>query len=159
VEGYILHVDRLERGVPRVDLDSEHSELFQRALEAMTDRLGEAAKNIYIENTTYDMTYFSAILMRNGFNVCMDAGHLSLHNHDFGRFAEVYGPRVRQVHLHGVAGGRDHQAFTGFDAVAEKCISRFLSGFTGAVIIEVYNLHDLIKSAEFIEGAFGHEFS
>jgi sugar phosphate isomerase/epimerase len=158
VEGYVLHVDRLERGVPRVELDSEHSELFQRALEAMTVRLGEAAENICIENTTYDMTYFSGILMRNRFNVCMDAGHISLHNHDFCRFIEVYGPRVRQVHLHGVAGGRDHQALTGLDAVAERCISQLLSGFTGSVIIEVYNLHDLITSAEFISGAFGHDF-
>lgn len=154
VEGYALHVDRLEHGSPIVELDGKNSELFQRALEAITGRLGRAAENILIENTAYDLTYFGGIIMRNLCRVCLDAGHLSLYNHDFERFVQIFGPRIGQVHLHGIEGGRDHQALNGFDAATGGSISRFLHGFTGSVIIEVYNLHDLVKSTEYITRVF-----
>lgn len=151
VEGYVLHVDRLVNGAPRVEPDAVHRELYHRALDAIRARLGSAAANICIENTTYDLVFFSGIIMKSACNVCLDAGHLALHNQDPEKFIEVFGPRIRQVHLHGIAGGRDHQALTGLDAGTSGSISRFLHAFNGSVIIEVYNFLDLVKSAEYIE--------
>lgn len=152
IEGYVLHVDRLERGIPSVGLDAAHAELFQRAIGAITDRLGpDAAANIYIENTTYDLVYFSRTILRNPCRVCCDAGHLMLHHHDLRRFVEIYGGKIAQAHLHGVDAGRDHQALTGADEIFSGGVARFLRKFSGSVIIEVYNLHDLVKSMEYIE--------
>lgn len=154
VDGYILHVDALEHGSPRVELSRDQLVFFQRSLDAITGRIGDAAGNILIENTTYDLTYFSGILMRSLFQVCMDAGHFVLHNHDAGRYMELFGPKIRQVHLHGVSGGRDHRVLTDLDTLSMRNVSPFLKKFTGSVIIEVYNLNDLIKSVEFLEKNF-----
>lgn len=151
VDGYVLHVDTLAKGSPSVDLDKDHFNLFHRAIDAITATLGSSAQNILIENTNYDLTFFSSLIVRSGCGVCMDAGHLALYNHDSGRFMEIFHQKIRQVHLHGVTGGRDHQALTGLDTVAEGFFSQFLRRFAGSVIIEVYNLKDLVKSGEYIE--------
>ncbi len=151
VDGYVLHVDRLVKGSPSVDLDREHFNLFHRALDAMSAKLKNSARNICIENTNYDLTFFSSLILRSQCSVCMDAGHLSLYNHDYGRFTEVLHQKIRQVHLHGVSGGRDHQALTALDAVSAGLFNHFLKDYTGSVIIEVYNLKDLVKSGEYIE--------
>lgn len=154
IEGYILHVDRLEHGVPVVEHDGRNVELFQRALNALSGRLGGTMNNIYIENTTYDLTFFGGVIMRNQCRVCLDAGHLSLHKQNLGRFVEILGPRIEQVHLHGVVDGRDHQALTAFDIATDGALSRLLGTFAGSVIIEVYNFKDLVKSTEYIERIF-----
>ncbi len=151
IDGYVLHVDRLVKGSPSVDLDREYFNLFHRALDAISARLANSAKNILIENTTYDLTFFSSLIMRSRCSVCMDAGHISLHGHDYGRFIELFHQKIRQVHLHGVSGGRDHQALTGLDVVSAGLFNHFLKDFAGSVILEVYNLKDLVKSGEYME--------
>jgi len=151
VDGYVLHVDRLVKGSPSVDLDREQFNLFHRALDALSVKLANSAMNIYIENTNYDLTFFGSLIMRSRCSVCMDAGHITLHGHDYGRFIEVFQRKIRQVHLHGVSGGRDHQALTGLVAVSSGLFNHFLKDYTGSVIIEVYNLKDLVKSGEFVE--------
>jgi sugar phosphate isomerase/epimerase len=155
IDGYVLHVDALEHGSPRVELSRDQLLLFQRSLEAMAGRIGQAAGNILIENTSYDLTYFSGIIMRSPCQICMDAGHFVLHHHDAGRYIELFNSRIRQVHLHGVSGGRDHRALADLDTLSGRSVSLFLKKFAGPVIIEVYNLNDLIKSAEFLERNFG----
>jgi len=154
VDGYVLHVDKLVKGSPGVELDREHFNLFHKALDAISVRLGNSANNILIENTSYDLTFFSSLIVRSKCSVCMDAGHISLYNHDYGRFIEVFHRKIRQVHLHGVSNGRDHQALTGLDVVAAGLFGHFLKEYTGSVIIEVYNLKDLVKSGEYIERFF-----
>ncbi len=151
VDGYVLHVDKLVKGSPSVELDRERFNLFHRALDAISARLANSAGNILIENTSYDLTFFSSLIVRSRCSVCMDAGHITLYNHDYGRFLEVFHQKIRQVHLHGVSGGRDHQALTGLDAVSAGLFGNFLKDFSGSVIIEVYNLKDLVKSGEYVE--------
>jgi len=155
VEGYILHVDALEHGSPRVELNRDQVSLFQRSLNAIANRFGTAAGNILIENTSYDLTYFSGTIMRNPCQICMDAGHFALYNHDAGRYIELFSSRIGQVHLHGVSDGRDHRMLTDLNTLSGSNVSLFLKKFTGPVIIEVYNLNDLMKSAEFLEKKFG----
>jgi sugar phosphate isomerase/epimerase len=154
VDGYILHVDALVHGSPRVELGRDQLFLFQRSLDAIAERIGSAAGNILIENTSYDLTYFSGIIMRSPCQICMDAGHFALYNHDAGRYIELFSSRIRQVHLHGVSDGRDHRVLTDLDTLSGSHVSLFLKKFAGSVIIEVYNLNDLIKSAEFLEKNF-----
>lgn len=151
VDGYVIHVDRLVRGSPSVGLDREHFNLFHRALDTMSAKLANSARNILIENTNYDLTFFSSLIIRSRCSVCMDAGHITLYGHDYGRFIEVFHQKIRQVHLHGVSGGRDHQALTGLDVVSAGLFNSFLKDYTGSVIIEVYNLKDLVKSGEYME--------
>lgn len=151
VEGYVLHMDKLEKGSPAVELDQDSISLYKNALGAMTKRLGADARNILIENTTYDLTYFSGIIIKSGYHVCMDAGHLMMQDLDFGRFINIFGERIRQIHLHGLSGGRDHRAFAGLDEVTAAGISDFLKSFTGTAVLEVYNLDDLVKSAAYLE--------
>ncbi len=155
IEVYVLHVDRLVHASPKVEPDKESINLFHGVIEALEERLGSDVKKIFIENTTYDLTSFAFPLMNGHCGVCMDIGHLLLHRHDFWRFVEIFGPKVGQVHLHGVGGGHDHRALSGLDAVSEALIVGFLLDAAPEVILEVYNLVDLVKSAAYLERVLG----
>ncbi len=151
ITGYVLHVDRLHHGVPRVTCDTETIELFHGAMDAIGERLGDRAAGILIENTTYDLAGFASPVLEGPCGVCMDLGHLLLHDHDPGRFLDAFGARVGEVHLHGVEGGRNHRALVRLDQGPEALVAGFLNGGDAPVILEVYNLVDLVKTATCLE--------
>lgn len=155
ITGYVLHVDRLHHGVPRVACDRETIELFHGTMDAIGERLGARAAGILIENTTYDLAGFASPVLEGPCGVCMDLGHLLLHGHDPGRFLDVFGSRVGEVHLHGVEGGRNHRALARLDQATEALIAGFLHGGEAPVILEVYNLVDLVKTAACLEAIMG----
>ncbi|MBN2160704.1 MAG: TIM barrel protein [Spirochaetes bacterium] len=151
VEGYVLHVDS---GPERVELTQSWREEFSGVLGIMAERLGDAARDIYLENTSYDLMYFGDIVNDSPFPVCMDAGHLMFHGHDGERFMELFGSRIRQVHMHGVGGGKDHRAISAHDVRHLKFAGKLLMKMAGSLVIEVYNRGDLEQSLRGLEHLF-----
>jgi hypothetical protein len=64
--------------------------------------------------------------------------------------------RVSILHLHGVAGGRDHLAVDRLPAPAADAVLKVLSGFKGIVSLEVFNFEDLAASLVWLEERFLH---
>ncbi len=147
IEGYVLHVDRFVNGIARAGLDEEEHRNFSQALKSISKRIGGEAKKIYIENTTYDLLYFKDPVLESPFPVCMDAGHLFFLNQDFDQFVKSFGPRVGQIHLHGHINGRDHKAIDTLGSGAVDKIVGFQKRYSCPMILEVFNLEDLSRSA------------
>lgn len=148
IEGYVLHVDG---GAERVELSGEKRQAFAGLLGVMAKRLGDAAANIYLENISYDLAYFGDIINDGPFPVCMDAGHLLFHGHDLSKFMEVFGVRIRQVHLHGAAEGRDHRAISDSSFPNRNFVAELIMKVREPLVIEVYNQDDLESSAAWLE--------
>ncbi|OHD69784.1 MAG: hypothetical protein A2W19_09405 [Spirochaetes bacterium RBG_16_49_21] len=148
IQGYILHLDRFLDGFGRVDLTGAACRVFQSSLDMLADRLGGDARNIYIENTTYDLTYFKDIIVDRPFPICMDAGHLFFFNQDYEGFIKIFGRRIRQIHLHGFRDGKDHAAVSELKDAEMSKIVTFQRKFSCPLLLEVFNLDDLEKSAE-----------
>jgi hypothetical protein len=154
IEGYILHVDRFLNGAARADLDPGGYRNFRTALDIISGRMGADAKKIYIENTTYELLYFKDIILTSPFPVCMDAGHLFFLNQDFGLFVEAFGQRTGQIHLHGFIGGKDHKAVDTLQRGAVNKIVGFQKSYSCPLILEVFNLEDLERSASYFKSFY-----
>jgi len=70
--------------------------------------------------------------------VCMDTGHLLLENREPFLFAGSNAPKIRQIHLHGLSGGRDHGAFLPGDKWYRELLP-FLKTFSGILELEIFD--------------------
>jgi sugar phosphate isomerase/epimerase len=152
VEGYALHLDLFDACVKQPAPGAGHRGAFGTALAALAARLGERASQVYIENIGYDLALFGDLVLAGPFPVCMDAGHLVHYGHDPEGFMRTFGARVRQVHLHGVSGGRDHRPVTELEPWYMKRIVDFAREGQVPLIVEVYNEDDLAVSLGLMEG-------
>jgi hypothetical protein len=71
--------------------------------------------------------------------LCLDTGHLLLNGAGIAGFLERHGPRVREIHLHGVWRGADHRPFHESDPWFRELVP-FLRRFTGVVNLELFSL-------------------
>jgi hypothetical protein len=74
--------------------------------------------------------------------LCMDTGHLLLNGSRIGEFLRRYGPRLREIHLHGVRQAADHRPFGAAEPWLRE-LEPFLRRFTGVVNLEVFSLADV----------------
>lgn len=84
--------------------------------------------------------------------LCMDTGHLLLNGGGVGDFLRRHGPRVREIHLHGVQQGADHRPFLGTEPWFGE-LEPFLRRFAGVVNLEVFSLADLHDCQRALRGA------
>jgi len=154
IEGYVLHVDRFVKGSARVELSHSEKHNFETALNRISVRMGVDAQKIYIENTTYDLVYFKDILLASPFPICMDAGHLFFFGQDYDVFINAFSSRIRQIHLHGNRDGKDHKAITELEEWELDKIIEFQENYSCPLILEVFNLDDLVQSAEYLKSFY-----
>jgi hypothetical protein len=77
-----------------------------------------------------------------GLPLCLDTGHLLLSGGTIEGFLRRHGPRLREIHLHGVQHGADHRPFQAAEPWFRE-LEPFLRGFRGTVNLEVFSLADL----------------
>ncbi len=146
VEGYVLHLDAINRGRHDGGSLEDTNALLRDSLSGIARALGDASELIYIENTASDLLRFREIIHDTPFQVCMDVGHLLHRGQDIRGFVEAFRTRIAQVHLHGVSGGRDHRSLAVFDGGTLKDIMRSIQDLAVPVIVEVYNYDDMESS-------------
>jgi hypothetical protein len=70
--------------------------------------------------------------------VCMDTGHLLLEGRDPAQFYAFYHDRIEEIHLHGIAGGRDHAPLAGDESWYLDLLP-FLRSFKGRLNLELFS--------------------
>lgn len=149
VTDFILHVDRSENFTyPEVALTEANRRRFAQVLDAVDAAVDPA--RIFIENVGFDLTFFAETILDRGHPICMDIGHLYRFGHDMDAFLSTFGPSIREVHLHGIVGGKDHRSFPGDGTVNATRVMEFLGTYHGSVIIEVFNEKDLTDSMDYL---------
>jgi sugar phosphate isomerase/epimerase len=147
VRAYVLHVDNYRfESTPPLLIEKHVIDRFQYVLEQLQERFAPLAGRIHIENTAYDLTAMAPVLNSSRLGVCLDVGHLIMLGLPIQRFIDTYGNRIGSAHLHGVEKGVDHRSLTFLDEGQRKAVVDFLSTFRGLVVVEVFNLKDLLPS-------------
>ncbi len=151
---YILHIPR-----PSVDVEqSANMDKWHTALSKSISEIDKAGVNLSllaVETLDYPFQWLSSLFDRFTLSVCLDIGHLWLHNSSVNAVIDEYGKRIRVVHLHGIKKGKDHCAisvlddkvladlFLMFDTKLEKGI---------VVTLEVFGHNKLVDSIEKLFG-------
>ncbi len=152
IDKYILHMDRYNflKSDP-IELNDENHKLFEEVLTVLENESVIDPASIFIENTNYDLTFFSDLILKRKFNVCLDIGHLYLTGLDMNKFITVFNEKIGVVHFHGFKDGKDHLALDKIDKEILKQILTYLKDYKKTVIIEVFNEKDLADSLKVLD--------
>ena len=114
-------------------------------------RSGLPVNRIAIETIDYPIHMIENLIDEFNFGICMDVGHLMLHGQDISRFFRQYSRRISIIHLHGVAGRRDHLSLDNLSVVLLVPFLRRLQDFQGTVSLEVFSFDVLSLSLRYLE--------
>jgi len=152
IKKYILHMDRYNfLKSETIELNAKNHELFEDVLNRLEKELTIDPDSIFIENTNYDLTFFSGIILKKKFNVCLDIGHLYLTCLDLNNFIDVYKDKTGVIHIHGFKDYKDHMALDAIDKEKLTRIFNYLKDYKNTVIIEVFNENDLADSLKILD--------
>ncbi|MFZ2039369.1 MAG: cobamide remodeling phosphodiesterase CbiR [Desulfobacterales bacterium] len=107
---------------------------------------GPPAGRISVETLSYPLQWLTPLLIELGLAVCLDLGHLLLHALDLENTWRAFAGRTTILHLHGVAGGRDHLALDRMPPAGMARVLPLLRRFDGTVSLEVFDYERLAAS-------------
>jgi adenosylcobalamin phosphodiesterase len=150
---YVMHLDG--RAV-RTSTDAELIRRWQghsvRALEIVSEWAGSPDR-LAVENLeTYPLDFIQPVLDRIPVSRCVDIGHLWLDGHDPIPYLQAALPRVRVIHMHGIA-ERDHRslAFMPQEKVRAVWQELIRARYEGVLTLEIFSEEDFLSSLEVIE--------
>ncbi len=146
VDSFVVHPPRTEEGL----------EPFCDALDGLRRKHG--ADRFFLENTALEpFMRADAALAGSALGpppLCADAGHLVAAGLDPVPWIEARAGRIRELHLHGFDGTRDHVAFDGSEAWF-GALSPFLKRFDGIVQLELFSWRELLPGMRALESIGG----
>jgi sugar phosphate isomerase/epimerase len=125
-------------------------ERIHRSLEQII-QTGIPAGIVSIETLNYPIHWIEDIIREMHFSVCMDVGHLLVHDFDLSAFYRQYQKEITIIHLHGVSDGQDHLALDQLATGDSALIMRGLTQFSGSVSLEVFAFDHLKRSLSHLE--------
>ncbi len=120
---YIVHCTGDQRGqVPSEDM-RRWLDGHRQSLVTLANRLGP--RRLCLETLEYPFDFLLPLIMEIDLGVCLDIGHLMLHQRDvLGHFDRLV-ERIHVIHAHGIVDGIDHQSLASCDpAVFAALIER-----------------------------------
>lgn len=139
--GYLLHLPFPQW---RTASDSDRTAWHAQCASSLADlaAAGIDPAELCVETLEYPFEWVDDLLDRFGLSVCLDVGHLLIEDRDVPAALDRYWPRVRILHLHGTAGGKDHLALSRMDpALLSLIFSRLVEqpDRERVATIEVFN--------------------
>ncbi len=121
--------DRFIVHVPPIGIDE-----FGQRLHRWIDLFG----NVFVMENVAGRAFEPATIRLPEIPLCLDTGHFLL---DGARPADAFDrwmSRAAEVHLHGIAGGKDHVPLSGDEAWFIDCVP-FLERYNGTIHIEIFD--------------------
>jgi hypothetical protein len=134
VESYVVHPPRVEAGAPGL-------EAWVGLLGAWRRRWGDD----FLLERTEAAPFAAADAALPDLPLCADTGRLLLEGESPAAWLSARAARVREIHLHGVEGGRDHRPFRGDEAWL-VALRPLLEAYSGRIELELFSL-DHVKAA------------
>lgn len=144
---YTLHLEKNPPGETRhVNLSDWQGNLLS-SLENLLER-GMERDLMAIENLDYPFQWIYPLIRDLSLNICLDVGHLLVRQEELMPYIAAYGEEIAMLHLHGVAGRKDHRSLREISYHDWDIISNFLINYRGGVSLEVFSRQDLTSSLE-----------
>jgi sugar phosphate isomerase/epimerase len=132
-----------------------------RLLDAWRERLRRSIRDLLaggldrdrtvVENLGYPLDWIRPLVEEAGFSWCLDVGHILAAGDDLGAALGVMAGGVEMIHLHGLAGGRDHRSAAALPEAAWETLRPFLADYRGGLSVEVFDREDLRTSLVALE--------
>jgi len=150
---YVLHLDgRSVRTSTDAGLIKRWQDQSVHALELVAEWAGGAEK-LAVENLeTYPLDFIQPVLDRIPVSRCVDIGHLWLDGHDPVPYLRAALPRMRVIHLHGIA-ERDHRSLACMPEEKVRAVwdELLYAEYEGVLTLEIFSEEDFLSSMEVLE--------
>lgn len=135
-----------------VDKEAVHG-WRQRVLESLVQLSGSGVPPhaVSLENLDYPIEWIDEFSQQTGFRMCLDVGHLLVHQVNVPATYRRYRDKIDVIHLHGVRNGKDHLSLAELKDQDSLWIPELLQTFTGSLSLEVFSYKDLATSLDFFE--------
>jgi len=144
---YVLHLEKNPPGNTKHLNTPDWQVNLLSSLEYLLDR--DMQRNLLgVENIDYPFRWIYPLIRELGLSICLDIGHLLVQQEDLTAYLEAYGDEIAMLHLHGVAGQKDHRSLREISQNDWHIISEFLINYRGGVSLEVFSREDLTASME-----------
>jgi sugar phosphate isomerase/epimerase len=142
---HVLHLEMPSReGLPTGHRASWETRAHQ-GLEQLA-REGIDFGRLRIENQHVPLDWLAALAASHDLGLCLDIGHLQLAGESLATTLARHHDRIRALHVHGVAGGRDHRALSCLRPAEREVLVPYLQSFRGSVSVEIFDFDGLCQS-------------
>ena len=139
LSGYLLHLEGL-------DDENDPGELrrWKTACTAFCEQLNDSFPDVHtkicVENLGYTPELHAELVETFHFSHCVDIGHLWNAQYSWKEYLAQVLEHTKIIHLHGVAGGKDHQSLQ-LHAQQEQIqdLMPFLRSYGGVLTLEVFS--------------------
>ncbi len=115
------------------------------SLEALL-AAGVPSRQISVENLDGDVERVAPVIEDLDLSVCMDMGHLLVHEVDMTTFFHRWKERITVAHLHGVDRAHDHLPLDRLSSDRMVKVVEILRQFSGVISLEVFSFQALNAS-------------
>lgn len=115
---------------------------------------GIQSRLISIENLDYPFEMVEKIISDLDLSICLDLGHLIVHNDDIQAFYNRNTNKTTIIHLYGVDKQHYHKGLNQLPQKFMEPILGILKAFKGSVSLEVFSFDHLDASLKFLERAW-----
>lgn len=146
---YIVHFHGERRGKTPTDDLPRWLENHRASMAELNAAAGGVP--LCIETLDYPFALLDDVVMRDGWPVCLDVGHLVHNGYDVAAHLDRYLRATRVVHLHGVLEGRDHRDLSGLEPVLLEDLFRRLcdeAPHERVLTMEIFGQEDFERSVE-----------
>lgn len=112
---------------------------------------GVDSRKLTVENLDYPLTMLADVIRDLDAGVCFDIGHVFVYETGFAAHADAFSERIETVHLHGP--GYKSDDHNDLSHLGDKWpqVLEFLQGFTGTLVLELFDIKRLNASLAFLE--------
>jgi sugar phosphate isomerase/epimerase len=146
---YLLHLPGRRNGRDPADDLTSWTTALEESIRQLLDN-GPAPETFCAETLAYPYEHVWDLVQRHGLSVCLDIGHILLSGYDLAAYLDIYLPRCRVVHLHGIREGKDHRDIGG---LAHHDLTRILGDLQATatqqervLTLEVFDRRDFDRS-------------
>jgi len=135
-----------------------NEQLYKKYSKSIIKQLKEVfTKDIKIclENTDKYFNRFATDFINEGFNVCIDIGHIIKSGENISDYLSRYDGFVKIIHFHGVKNGKDHQSISNIDLKTIDMILNFAKRNRASVIFEQFYFNLVKESIDTIRRIYG----
>ncbi len=147
---YTMHLPYDEPSRTEADV-KKWQEFAYNSMEHLLKSQSLPARGFSVETLNYPFEWADKIIKDFDFSVCIDLGHLILHENDVQAVVDKYAGITSIIHLHGVENGRDHIALNRLSKTHSETVRGILKQFSGVVSLEVFSYKHLAESLAFLE--------
>ena len=136
---WIMHLVGEKRG-NETSADMEKWRVLADISSSRVAKHTDEPHKICVETLDYDFDYVHDIVLKNGFSICLDIGHIVRYKRNVINTLRKYLPHTRVLHIHGVTpDGTDHTAMEYFDKKLLRSVLSICDDGTERVMsIEVF---------------------